>query len=288
MARTDRPTTLTRGEQLPELSGAPLAARVLPFGLLGAARAGRLLERNLRVQRRQWWVILSGFFEPLFYLLSLGIGIGKLVGPLPGPGGTTVSYAVYVAPALLASSAMNGGIYESTFNVYFKLKFAKVYDAVLSTPLGPTEVAVGEIANAVLRAGFYSAMFVAMMAALGDIVSPWAVLAWPAAVLVGFAFAAAGMGATTYMRSWADFDLVQLAILPLFLFSATFYPLSTYPRWLQLVVECTPLYHGVALTRGVCLGAISAALVGHAAYLLMMGGAGLIVSARRIRRLLLS
>ncbi len=93
-----------------------------------------------------------------------------------------------------------------------------------------------------------------MMAGLGDIDSAWAVLALPAAVLVGFAFAAVGMAATTYMRGWTDFDLVQLVLLPLFLFSTTFYPLSIYPRWLQLVVECTPLYQGVSLIRALTLG----------------------------------
>ncbi|MGI8491639.1 MAG: ABC transporter permease [Acidimicrobiales bacterium] len=266
----------------------PLLLRVLPPALVGGGRAQRLIERNLMVHRRSWWIALSGFFEPVFYLLSIGIGIGKLVGRLPGPHGTTVAYASYVAPALLASSAMNGAIFESTMTVFFKLKFANVYDAILSTPVGPRDIALGEIGSALLRGSMYSLAFLVIMAALGDAASWWAVLTFPAAVLIGFAFSAAGMACTTYMRSWTDFDLVQLAVVPLFLFSATFYPLGTYPRWLQIVVECTPLFHGVALVRGLNIGDVTWGLAGHAAYLLGMGSLGLWVAGARIRKLLLS
>jgi lipooligosaccharide transport system permease protein len=262
--------------------------RVAPPALLGLGRARRLIERNIRTASRQWWVIVSGMAEPFFYLLSIGIGIGKLVGGLPGPHHTTVSYARYVAPALLASSAMNGAVLESTFNVYFKLKYQRVYDAVLATPMEATDVARGEIATALGRGSIYAAVFVAMMAVLGDIESGWAILALPAAILIGFGFSAVGMAATTYMRGWTDFDYVNLILLPLFLFSTTFYPLSTYPRWLQLVVEFTPLYHGVSLMRALTLGGIDASALGHAAYLLVMGVIGLSIAGRRIRTLLLS
>ncbi len=264
-----------------------LVARIAPAGLFGGGRGRRLLERNLRVQRRTWWVIVSGFFEPLLYLLSIGVGLGHLVGRLPGPDGRTVAYATFVAPGLLASAAMNGGVVESTFNVYHKLRYARIYDAVLATPLGAGDVAVGELATALLRGTLYSTVFLVAMAALGDVASPWAVLALPAAVLIGFAFAGVGMAVTTFLRSWRDFDLVQLTVLPLFLFSTTFYPLSTYPGWLQVVVSVTPLYQGVALCRGLCLGSPGWALAGHAAYLAALGGAGLLVTARRIRTLLL-
>ncbi|MBO0731217.1 MAG: ABC transporter permease [Acidimicrobiaceae bacterium] len=261
---------------------------MLPPAALGLGRGRRLIERNLRVARRTWWIPLSGIAEPVFYLLSIGIGIGKLVGRIPGPGHTTYAYATYVAPALLAASAMNGAVYESTFNVYFKLKYAKIYDGVLATPMGAVDVARGEIANALLRGTVYAAIFVAMMSALGDVTSAWTALALPAAMLISFAFSAIGMATTTFMRSWTDFDLVQMALLPLFLFSTTFYPLSTYPRWLQIVVECTPLYHGVSLTRALTLGRLGPALLGNIAYLAVMGVVGVMVSGRRIRTLLLS
>ena len=140
---------------------------------------------------------------------------------------------------------------------------------------------------ALFRGGLYSAMFLAVMLAMGLIRSWWGLLALPAAVLVGFAFAAAGMAATTYMRSWQDFELVSLATLPMFLFSATFYPLSSYPPALQWVVEATPLYHGVALLRGLVTGAVTAGLAVHVAYLLAMGLVGVAVASRRLERLLL-
>ena len=255
--------------------------------VLGLGRGRRMIERNARVARRGWYVLVSGLAEPVFYLLSIGIGIGKLVGAIHGPDGRVYSYATYVAPALLAASAMNGAVYESTFNVFFKLKYAKVYDAVLATPMKAVDVARGEIATALIRGAIYSTVFVVMMAALGDVASAWAVLALPAAVLIGFAFAAAGMAATTYMRGWTDFDLIQLVMLPLFLFSTTFYPLSTYPRWLQIVVECTPLYHGVVLERSLTLGAVGWPAVGAAGYLAAMGVAGVALAGRRIQQLLL-
>lgn len=262
--------------------------RVVPLSVFGLDGARRMVERNLRVARRIWWVPVSGLAEPVFYLLSIGIGLGKLVGGIPGPHHTIIRYATFVAPALLAASAMNGSVYESTFNVYFKLKYARVYDAVLATPMRAGDVARGEIATAQIRGAVYAVVFISMMAALGDVSSYWAVLDLPAAVLIGFAFGAVGMAGTTYMRGWTDFDLVQLVLLPLFLFSTTFFPLSTYPRWLQFVVECTPLYQGVSLARALTLGGVGPAVVGNAVYLALMGAAGLAVASRRIRRLLLS
>lgn len=262
-----------------------LVARVLPPALLGRRRGLHLVERNLMVHRHSWVIVVSGLFEPLFYLLSIGVGLGKLVGDV-GAAGTRLSYTAYVAPALLASSAMNGAVYESTTNIYFKLRYAKTYDAVLSTPLDTDDVAVGEIGYALLRGGIYAVAFLAVMLVMGVVSSWWAVLVVPAAVLIGFAFAAVGMAATTYMKSWQDFDLVQLAVLPLFLFSATFYPLSTYPAAVRVVVELTPLYHGVALLRALVLGGVGPASVGHVAYLAAMGLLGLRVTGRRLRRLL--
>jgi lipooligosaccharide transport system permease protein len=264
-----------------------LPLRVLPPATFGLGRGRRLIERDLLVARRTWWIPVSGVAEPVFYLLSIGIGIGKLVGGVPGPNNTVIPYAAYVAPALLAASAMNGAVYESTFNVYFKLKYAKVFDAVLATPVEATEVARGEITYALMRGTLYAAVFVVMMAGLGDLESPWSVLALPAAILIGFAFSAVGMAATTYMRGWTDFDLVQLVLLPMFLFSTTFYPLSTYPRWLQLIVQCTPLYHGVSLVRALTLGEVGLAAIGNVAYLAVMGAVGVAVAGRRIRTLLL-
>jgi lipooligosaccharide transport system permease protein len=262
--------------------------RVVPPLPFGAHRAARVVERNAMAYRRSWLILISGFFEPLFYLLSIGVGISKLLTQdLHAPSGAPISYTAFIAPALLASSAMNGAIFDSTFNMFFKLKYAKTYDAILATPVGVADLALGEIGWALFRGALYAVTFLIVMAALGLVHSWWALCALPACVLIGFAFAGLGMAGTSFMRSWQDFQYVTLGILPLFLFSATFYPLSRYPGWLRIVVEATPLYHGVALLRALVLGGVGIAEVGHAAYLLAVGTICLLITARRLDKLLL-
>jgi len=246
-----------------------------------------LVERNFLSFRRTWSIIVSGFFEPVFFLYAMGVGIGSMVGGVDVGGGRAVPYLVFVAPALLASSAMNGAIFDSTTNVFFKLKYAKLYDSVLATPLGPRDVAIGEITWALLRGLVYSGAFLLVAGLAGAVTTWWALLAVPAATLIGWAFAAVGMASATYMRTWADFDYVQLAILPMFLFSATFYPLTTYPEPLQWVVQATPLYHGVAMVRDLMLGQVGAGIVVHIGYLVVMAAVGTVWTAGRVEKLLL-
>jgi lipooligosaccharide transport system permease protein len=263
-------------------------------GLPGALiRPTRLVERNLMVYRRTFMVIFSGFFEPLFYLFSMGYGVGALVGSVPLADGRAVPYAVFVAPALLATSAMNGAIYETSNNFFYKLKYAKLYDAVISTPMSLPDVARGEILWALLRGSLYVVGFLVVVGALGLgglglISSPLGILAFPAAMIVGFAFAGAGMAVTTFVRKWQDFDLVQLAIMPMFLFSGTFYPISAYPAALQIVVQCTPLYRGVHLIRALTTGTPDAAIALDVVYLVTMGLIGMFVVSKRLNRLLLA
>jgi lipooligosaccharide transport system permease protein len=263
------------------------ALRVTPAFAFGSRRSLRLIERNVFVYRHQWMMLLSGFFEPLFYLVGIGFGLGALVGTIPGPDGQPIPYQLFVAPALLASSAMNGAIAESTFNFFFKLNYSKTFAAILSTPMSPGDIALGELGWALIRGGLYAVGFMGVMLVLGLFVSPWVIFAVPAALLVGLAFAAVGMAATTFMKTWQDFDLIQLVILPLFLFSGTFYPIDAYPPLLQVVVRLTPLYQGVDLIRSLTVGAISPILLVHVAYLGLMGIVGLWVASRRIDRLLL-
>jgi lipooligosaccharide transport system permease protein len=278
------------------LSGrlADLPLRVIPVTLLRTRRAGlggrgsaHLIERHARVYRHTWSVLISGFFEPLFYLLSIGIGLSKLVGTVVGPGGQPVGFTSFVAPALLATSAMNGAVMDSTFNVFFRMKYAKLYDAALATPMRADEIALGEVGWALIRGGIYSVAFMVIMLVMGLAHSVWAVLAVPTALLIGFAFAGTGMAATTYMKSWQHFEFVILATVPMFLFSTTFYPLNVYPRPVQVIVECTPLYQGVVLLRGMTLGNVGPSLLWSVAYLAVMGGLGLAIAGRRIRKLLL-
>jgi len=264
-----------------------IALRVTPAFAFGSRRSARLVERNLYVYKHGWIVILSGFFEPLFYLLGIGFGLGALVGTIPGPGGEPISYQLFVAPALLASSSMNGAIAESTFNFFFKLNYNRTFTSILATPLSPGDVALGELAWALIRGGLYAIGFMGVMVALGLVVSPWVILAVPTALLLGFAFGAVGMAATSFMKTWQDFDLIQLVVLPMFLFSGTFYPLDAYPDAIRVIVQLTPLYQGVDLIRSLTVGAISPVLLFHVAYLALMGIAGLLVTSRRLDKLLL-
>lgn len=263
-----------------------LEARIAP-SLLTGTRAARLIERNVMVYRRTWIVLVSGFFEPVFYLLAIGFGIGSLVGAVTLPDGSHVRYAAFVAPGLLASSAMNGAIYDSTFNIFFKLRYAKTYDAMLSTPMGIPDVAIGEIAWALIRGTLYAIGFLVAMAILGLIESPLVLLAVPGAMLIGFAFAAVGMAATTWVRRWTDFDWIFVVTLPLFLFSATFYPIEVYPEPLRTLISLTPLSQGVEMLRSFALGNVGPGLLGNVAYLVVMGLVGLVVVDRRLARLLL-
>ena len=198
-----------------------------------------------------------------------------------------ISYQQFVAPALLATAAMNGAINESTFNFFFKLNYNKTFTAILSTPLSPGDIALGELGWALIRCGLYAVGFMAVIVFLGLFISPWALLAIPAALLVGFAFGAVGMAATSFMKTWQDFDLIQLVVLPMFLFSGTFYPIDAYPEVLQLFVRLTPLYQGVDLIRSLTVGVISPVLLVHVAYLSIMGLVGLAVTSRRLDKLLL-
>ncbi|MEN8041658.1 MAG: ABC transporter permease [Actinomycetota bacterium] len=262
-----------------------LTTRVVP-PLTRKWRGRYLVERNILGTKSFWPVLLSGFFEPVFYLFAIGIGVGQLVGDIT-VGGVLVPYQAFVAPAMLASSAMNGAVFEST-NMFFKLKYGKVYDTVLTTPVEPTEVASGEIAWTLARGGMYSAAFLLVMAVMGLIESPLAVFAFPASILVGFAFGALGTAATTWMRSWQDLDLVTLIVLPLFLFSATMYPIDVYPPLIQKITWVSPLFHGVELIRGLTLGILSWTMLINIVYLTLLGIIGSIITARRVGKVLLT
>jgi lipooligosaccharide transport system permease protein len=265
---------------------ATLTARVLPVPVR-AGNGKQIVERNFLVYRRSWVVFISGFFEPVFYLLSIGIGVAQLVGDFTLADGTVIGYAAFVAPAMLASSAMNGAIFDSTYNIFFRMKYAKLYDSMLATPLRPWDIATGEVTWALLRGACYSAMFLLVMLIMGLVESWWAVVALPASVLIGMAFAGAGMALTTFMRSWQDFEFVQLAIMPMFLFSATFYPVETYPAAIRWLVEITPLYQGVVLERAFTTGTVSWSLLINALYLAAMGTLGMYIASRRLGKLLL-
>ncbi len=263
-----------------------VAVRSAPLRL--PTRSMHMVERNVMAYRHTWIVIFSGFFEPVLYLFGIGFGLGSLVPAVSTSGGHTVSYAMFVAPALMATSAMNGAVYESTSNFFFKLRYAKTFEAVIQTPVGVEDAAMGEVIWAVARGSLYSIGFVAIMLPLGLAATLWgALLAVPAALLIGFAFAAVGIAVTTFMRQWQDHEIVTLALQPMFLFSATFFPITVYPPLLQAFVAATPLYRSIHLIRGLTTGQVDASLLVDVLYLVLLGLVGVAVASLRLRRRLL-
>ena len=242
-----------------------MTAELLRWPRASPRAASRMLLRNATLYRRSWRRnLLPNFFEPLLYLLSLGFGLGLYIGREIG----NVEYVRFIAPGLAAAAAMNGAIFEVTYNVFVKLRFAHLYDAVITTPLEPEDVALGELGWAVTRSLIYGMAFLLVMLALGYVQSPWAVAAPVAIALIGLAFATLGM---IYTMLIPQIDLFSyfftLVITPLFLFSGIFFPFENLPaaaRWLGWL---TPLHHGVELLRSLVLSGAPAAAAGHALWL---------------------
>ena len=273
---------------LTDRHGAAEAARNRAFGPLYSRNARAVISRGLMATKStNWLVMLSGFFEPVLFLVSMGVGLGAIVGAVQGPDGTEISYAAYIAPALLAVSAMNGAVYDSTWNVFFKLNFAKLYQGMLYTSLGPLDVALGEITLALLRGALYATGFTAILGVMGLITTPWALLMIPASVVIAFGFASFGMGITSFMKTFQQMDWINFLMLPMFLFSATFYPLSVYPQAIQWMIQALPLWHGVELLRQLSAGTFTAATGIHVLYYLVMIVLGLILTTARLRKLFL-
>ena len=268
----------------------PMSAVVAPksrFGGLSGGNAKAVIERGLRAtMSNNYLIILSGFFEPVFYLFSLGVGLGGIIGTID-VNGTDIPYGAYIAPALLAVSAMNGAIYDSTWNVFFKLNFGKLYQTMLLTSLGPLDVAVGEITLALLRGGVYAVGFLIVMQSMGLVLSPLAILAIPAVLLIAAGFASIGMAFTSYMKTFQQMDWLPMVMLPMFLFSATFYPITVYPEGIQIMIQSFPLWHGVELIRMFTTGGVTSMVWVHLAYYAVMLAVGVFVVSRRLRKLFL-
>jgi lipooligosaccharide transport system permease protein len=248
-----------------------------------------MVQRNLVVYKHTWMVIFSGFFEPLFYLLGIGIGVGAMVPDING-----INYTAFVAPGLLASSCLNGAISDGFFNIFFKLHFQKTYDGILATPMSVADVAFGEMLWALTRGSLYAAAFLIVMTVLGEttgrpiILSRWAILALPAAILVSASFSAMALCVTTLVRKIQDFDIVMgLFVIPMFLFSGIFVPISRFPEAFQWIMRATPLYHGVVTLRQLTTGDVAASIFVHMAYLIVCGCAALALAMHRLERTLI-
>jgi len=253
-----------------------------------AGRPHVLLERSWMAFKNSAWIaVLSGFFEPVLYLLSFGYGLGHLIGTISLPGGRVVSYATFIAPGLLASSAMNGAIYDSTWNVFFKLKFDRIYQGMLQTSLGSVDVALGEIGWALIRGLAYTLGFMCIAVPAGLIPSWWGILAIPAAVLIAFGFASIGMAITSCFTTFQQMDLINIVMLPLFLFSGSFYPLTVYPGYLQAILKASPLWQAIEMVRDLTLGVVGWGILWHVLYFAVMVAIGVTATSKRLTKLFL-
>lgn len=270
-----------------ELLEAPAPRIRGPLRGLYAGNTRSVVARGLQViAKNNWIVVMTGFFEPVFYLLSMGLGLGALIGSVSFYG-ADVPYAAYIAPALMAVSAMNGAVYDSTMNVFFKMNFAKLYQQMLSTSLGPLDVALGEILLALFRGLLYASGFMVVTTLLGLNLSWTAILAIPAALVIAFAFASFGMAVTSYMKTFQHLDYVYFVMMPMFLLSATFFPIEVYPQGVQWVIQAMPLWHGVDMIRQLTTGLIQPSIGIHLLYFGVMIVLGLWFTTARLKSLFL-
>ncbi|MFM8927176.1 MAG: ABC transporter permease [Rhodoluna sp.] len=253
-----------------------------------SGRSRVVVERGFfALKTTTWTVVASGFVEPVFYLLAFGYGIGQFIDGTTDGLGNPITYAQFIAPALLATSAMNGAIYDSTWNVFFKMHFGKIYNGMLSTSMGTLDVALGEIGWALLRGLAYAIGFMAVVTPMGLVPSGWGLLAIPASVLIAFGFASVGMGVTSYLKNHQQMQWIQLVMLPMFLFSGTFFPLTIYPEPIQWLIQALPLWQAIELIRGLTLGILNWAMLGHVIYFVVMIIGGLYFTTRRLTALFL-
>ena len=251
-----------------------------------SGRARVVLERSwIQFKSSAWLVVLSGFIEPLLNLVVFGYGVGNFIGEIKLDNGQMVSYASFVVPGLLASAAMMGAIMDATWNVFFKIHESRLYHAMLATSLGPMDVALGEISWALLRGALYSTAFMVVVTPLGLIKSWWALLAIPAGAVIGFGFAAIGMACTSYMTSFQHMGLINIVLLPITLFSGSFFPLSILPHWIAEIVRWTPLTQGIDLMRMLTLGTVDGSIFVHLSYFSIFIAGGLYFTTRRLNAL---
>jgi lipooligosaccharide transport system permease protein len=255
--------------------------------LPGAVFAVRELRFWLTDYRRTWrGSIYSSLLNPLLFLGAMGLGLGTLVNKHGDTAIGGVSYLTFLAPGLLAATAMTTAVGESTYPVLASVKWVKTYQAATASPLRPADIFHGHMLFVALRLTMTSAIFLAASAALGAVHSYWAIASLPVAVLTGMAFNAT-------IESWAitrtsdmSFAVIfRFGMIPLFLFSGTFFPITQLPGWLQPVAYLTPLWHGVSLCRALSLGTADLGQVAiDVGYLAALATAGLLAGNRTYRR----
>jgi lipooligosaccharide transport system permease protein len=260
----------------------------LSLAVPSPGRALHMVRRNLLVYKPMWLVLVSGFLEPVLYLAGIGIGLGNLVPDIHG-----LRYSAFVAPGLLATSCLNGAITDGFFNIFFKLHFQKTYDAILATPMRVPDVALGETMWALSRGSLYAGAFLVVLLLVGEtsnqpiLLSPWAILALPAALLASAAFSAFALCLTSFVRNTQDFDIVtNLIVTPMFLFSGTFFPVGSLPEPVRRAIQLTPLYHATEMLRQLTTGRVGPDILVHVTYLGLLAVVAFVIAARRLERAL--
>jgi lipooligosaccharide transport system permease protein len=238
--------------------------------------------------RRVWrGSVVTSIVGPILYLTALGVGLGKLVNRGPGVG---VPYLDFVAPGILAATAMQLGTFESSYPVMAAIRWTRQFHAMLATPLRSRDLLIGHQLYVAARLAVVSAIYLAVLAGFGALHSPWAILAWPAAVLVGLAHSAPVSAFSAWLKREEGFNgLFRFVVMPMFLFSGTFFPVTRLPQGAREIAYATPLWNGVDLMRHLTLGTASLwPSLAHAAYLLLWIAAGLAVAARTYRQRLVT
>lgn len=234
--------------------------------------------------------VFSSFLVPLLFLTAMGVGLGKLVDDHTGGaslGG--VSYLTFIAPGILVTTAMQTAVGEATYPIMGKIKWNFVFHAMVATPLRPLDVVFGQLAYIAFRVLTTCAVFLGMLALFGAIDSPLGVLGLGVALLVGLAFAAPVFAIATRLDNDWGFALVfRLGLLPMFLFSGVFFPVTQLPDGIEWLAYLTPLWHGVALSRDLCLGSVPLGpAAGHVAYIVAWAVIGTWLALRGLTRRLI-
>src|SRR5690349_23025971 len=254
----------------------------------------RVVESRALEYRRTFRASLfSSFLNPVLFLVAMGVGLGTYVDR-SGAGSQALgglSYLQFLAPGLLAATTMQAAAFESTFPIMAGLNWQKIFHAMYATPIGPRDIVVGNLAWIAIRLTAIAAIFVVVMTLFGAAASPLIVLAIPAAVLTGMAFATPIVAFSATQRTPDKFNAIfRFGITPLFLFSGTFFPISNLPAAIQPIAWLSPLWHGVELTRGLALGTITAdplRAVVHVAILVAIFLAGILWANRTVERRLI-
>ena len=247
--------------------------------------AARVWRREFIVFSKVWKnALLPQFFDPLFYLMAMGFGLGTYLARVKG-----IPYREFIAPGLVASSVMWAASFESTWNAFFKMEEQRLFDAILTTPVQVQDVVAGEVAWAATRAVIYGTTFLLIVTAFGLVASPWAIAIPPFLAIGGACFAMLGISFTALSPRIEFFSFYfTLFITPLFLFSGIFYPLDKLPGWVSTVAWFSPLYHLVQITRPLVLGPHFWPIVGHTAWLIGLTAVLYAVPVRAMRRRLIS